>query len=138
MPTRILHRFSASCLLAGVLTSRPTFAQLASDNPKRTVADKAVDKAANEFFADSQHVELSIGVYDRGKAVVYNYGTANKSVARLPDQQSIYEIASITKTFTGGLASRAVVDGKMMLDGDLELISMSRIRTWRKMEESSP
>ena len=61
---------------------------------------------------------LSIGIYDRGKTVFHNYGTTSKSKVCLPDRTSIYEIASITKTFTGALASGAVVDGKMTLDGD--------------------
>lgn len=61
---------------------------------------------------------LSIGIYHQGKTIFYDYGTTNKSKVRLPDRNSIYEIASITKTFTGALASRAVVDGKMTLDGD--------------------
>src|SRR5580704_15163547 len=101
-----------------VLAAGSAFGQLPSDNPTRTVLDKAVDKAAGEFFAKGQHVGLSIGIYNRGKTVFYDYGTTRKSKVRLTDQKSIYEIASITKTFTGALASGAVVDGKMTLDGD--------------------
>jgi len=115
---RISHLFLALCVLAGVLAARPFFGQLPSDNPMRSAFDKSVDNAAEEFFAKGQHVGLSIGIYDRGKTVFYNYGTANKSVPHVPNQKSIYEIASITKTFTGALASRAVLDGKMTLDGD--------------------
>ena len=118
MAKSIFHVFLTIGVLVGVLTANPFFGQLPSDNPKQTAFDKAVDKAAGEFFGEDRHVGLSIGIYDRGKTVFYNYGTANKSVARLPDQKSIYEIASITKTFTGALASRAVIDGKMTLDGD--------------------
>jgi len=118
MAKRIFHLVSAACLLGGLLAARPCFGQLSSDNAKRTALDKAVDKASSEFFVDGQHVGLSIGIYDRGKTVFYNYGTTNKSASRVPDQKSIYEIASITKTFTGALASRAILDGKMTLDGD--------------------
>lgn len=118
MATRIIHLFLTTWVLAAVLTARPFFGQLPSDNPKRSASDKAVDKAAGEFFAEGGHVGLSIGIYDGGKTVFYNYGTTNKSVPRLPDQKSIYEIASITKTFTGALASGALLDGKMTLDGD--------------------
>jgi CubicO group peptidase (beta-lactamase class C family) len=96
----------------------PFFGQLASDNPTRTTLDKAVDKAVLEFFQQDQHVGLSIGLSDHGKTVFYNYGTVSKSKVRLPGRESVYEIASITKTFTGALASRAVLDKKMTLDGD--------------------
>jgi D-alanyl-D-alanine-carboxypeptidase/D-alanyl-D-alanine-endopeptidase len=101
-----------------LLAARPAFGQLASDNPTRTALDKAVDKAVGEFFQQDQHVGLSIGVSDDGEAAFYNYGTVSKSKVRLPDRKSVYEIASITKTFTGSLASRAVLDKKMTLDGD--------------------
>ena len=115
----LTHRSFLCVLAIGlVLAARPAFGQLASDNPTRTALDKAVDKAVGEFFQQDQHVGLSIGIYDHGKAVFYNYGTVSKSKVRVPDGKSIYEIASITKTFTGSLASRAVLDKKMTLDGD--------------------
>jgi serine-type D-Ala-D-Ala carboxypeptidase/endopeptidase len=101
-----------------LLTARPAFAELPSDNPTRTALDKAVDKAVGEFFQQDQHVGLSIGISNHGEAVFYNYGTVSKSKVRLPGRTSVYEIASITKTFTGALASRAVLDKKMTLDTD--------------------
>jgi CubicO group peptidase (beta-lactamase class C family) len=108
----------AVCIVVGPPTASPAHGQLPSDNPAQTALDKALDKAVGEFFATGQHVGLSIGIYDHGKTSFYNYGTTNKTQPRLPDQKSIYEIASITKTFTGALASKAIVDGKMTLDGD--------------------
>src|ERR1700722_6235908 len=117
-PSLLRRIFFAIFAIGLGLASRSAFGQLPSDNPARTILDKAADKAANEFFAKGQHVVLSIGIYDRGKTIFYDYGTTNKSKVRLPDRKSIYEIASITKTFTGALASRAVVEGKMTLDGD--------------------
>jgi CubicO group peptidase (beta-lactamase class C family) len=115
-----LTRRNFLCVLAIglVFAARPAFGQLASDNPAGTALHKAVDKAVGEFFQQDQHVGLSIGIYDHGKAVFYNYGTVSKSKVRMPDRKSVYEIASITKTFTGALASRAVLDKKMTLDGD--------------------
>src|ERR1700689_1891936 len=117
--TSLLRRSFLRVVAIGlVLAARSAFGQLPSDNPTRTGLDKAVDKAAGEFFAKGQHFALSIGVYDRGKTVFYDYGTTSKSKVRLPDRKSVYEIASITKTFTDALASRAVLDKKMTLDGD--------------------
>jgi CubicO group peptidase (beta-lactamase class C family) len=91
---------------------------LPSDNPARTSFDKAVDQAVGEFFQRDQHVGLSIGISDHGRVFFYNYGTVSKSEIRVPDRKSVYEIASITKTFTGALASRAVHEKKMTLDED--------------------
>ena len=115
-----------------LLAARPAFGQLASDNPTRTALDKAVDKAVGEFFQQDQHVGLSIGVSDNGEAAFYNYGTVSKSKVRLPDRNSIYEIASITKTFTGSLASRAVLDKKMTLDGDFRAYLQERYQNMEK------
>lgn len=36
-----------------------------------------------------------------------------------PNSQSLYEIASITKTFTGSLAARAILDGQLNLEADI-------------------
>jgi hypothetical protein len=70
-----------------VFAARPAFGQLASDNPAGTALHKAVDKAVGEFFQQDQHVGLSIGIYDHGKAVFYNYGTVSKSKVRMPDRK---------------------------------------------------
>jgi D-alanyl-D-alanine-carboxypeptidase/D-alanyl-D-alanine-endopeptidase len=118
MGKRIFCLLPATCLFVGVLAACSAPAQLPSNNPNQSAVDKAVDKAAGEFFAQDQHVGLSIGIYDHGKVAFYNYGTTDKSKAHLPDERSIYEIASITKTFMGALASAAVIDGKMTLDSD--------------------
>jgi CubicO group peptidase (beta-lactamase class C family) len=58
--------------------------------------------------------ELSIGVIKDGKVYKYNFGTKVT-----PTSQTIYEIGSITKTFTTYLLTKAVVDGKASLDDDI-------------------
>lgn len=91
---------------------------VASDNSLKTDTDNALQRAVEGFFAKPGHVGLSIAVVEGGAAHFYNYGATSKSAKQLPTSRSIYEIASITKTFTGALASRAILDGKMSLDGD--------------------
>ena len=51
---------------------------------------------------------LAIGVWKRGERRVFTYGTAK------PD--SLFEIGSISKTFTGLILARMVADGKVRLD----------------------
>ena len=51
---------------------------------------------------------VSIGVVKSGERSVFSYGVAQ------PD--SIYEIASISKTFTGLILARLMVEGKVRLD----------------------
>ena len=51
---------------------------------------------------------LAIGVWKRGERRVFTYGTAK------PD--SLFEIGSISKTFTGLMLARMVAEGKVRLD----------------------
>jgi len=106
-----------ACLCASVLAHGAT-AGIATDNLHRSALDIAVDKAAHDYFRNRCHIGLSIAVVDEGHAFFYDYGSTSRSKAELATPQSIYELASVTKTFTASLTAQAVVDGRMSLDGD--------------------
>lgn len=93
-------------------------AQVPTDNALRTEADRNVHAAATEFFNDECHVGLSLATYDNGVVEFYNYGTVAKHRPAIPTRRTLYEIGSLTKTFTGLVASKAILDGKVILDGD--------------------
>ncbi len=105
------------CSTAAVTTYAAT-AGISSDNPHRSALDIVVDKAANNYFRNRCHVGVSIAVVEADHAYFYDYGSISRNKAERPTPQSIYELASVTKTFTSTLAARAVVDGRMSLDGD--------------------
>jgi len=104
---------SAVLLTAFAATGSPP-----TDNPLKSRFDRAVDSAVTEFFKQPAHVGLSLAVYQRGHIEYYNYGTTSKDTPTLPTRKTLYEIASITKTFTGAVAAKALLDHKMSLDGD--------------------
>ena len=114
---RVILRAVLKALLALALIG-PAAAQVPTDNRLRTDLDRTVHSAATAFFADPCHVGMSMAIYERGKVWFYNYGTTSKSRSSLPTQRTLYEIGSVTKTFTGILASKAILDGKMTFDGD--------------------
>ena len=89
-----------------------------SDNPRRSVLDIAVDKAVDDYFRNRCHVGVSMAVVEAGHIHFYDYGSTSRSNVQLPTRRSIYELASVTKTFTATLAAQAVVNGRMSLDGD--------------------
>ncbi len=89
-----------------------------TDNVRRSALDRAVHDAAIGFFKDPVHVGLSMVVSVDGQTAFYNYGTVSKASPQLPTPDTLYEIGSITKTFTGVLAAKAVRDGRMSLDED--------------------
>lgn len=93
-------------------------AGIPTDNAHRSALDIAVDKAADAYFRDRCHVGVSIAAVENDHAYFYNYGSTSRSKSALPTSRSIYELASVTKTFTASLAARAVADGRMDLDGD--------------------
>ncbi|GAB3990861.1 hypothetical protein GCM10028807_19020 [Spirosoma daeguense] len=90
-----------------------------TDNPLNTLVDSLVDQAIQQFMAKPQAVGLSLGIVRNGQTWVYNYGTVEKEKAQLPTSQTLYPIASITKTFTGALLAQAVVEKRMKLDDDI-------------------
>jgi len=111
---RVFHFIAIGAVLCA--SSAP--AAVPSDNPRRSPLDHAVQAATVTFFSDSCHVGLSIATTDHGRRNFYNYGTVSKTAPRLPTRRSLYEIGSVTKTFTGALAAKALLEGKMRLDGD--------------------
>jgi serine-type D-Ala-D-Ala carboxypeptidase/endopeptidase len=114
------HGFAlaAATLCACIGTTSLAANRLRSDNPLRTGTDKAVDRAATAYFADTCHAGMSVAVVTPDGQRVYDYGVANRKAGELARPDSVYEIASVTKTFTATLAAFAVHEGKMTLDGD--------------------
>src|SRR5687768_4133278 len=108
-----------SLILTGFLFSMVTSAQPRTDNQLRTRLDSAVQSAVASFFKVSCPVGLSIAVFNKGTISYYNYGTVSKQRQQLPTIHSLYEIGSLTKTFTGALLAKAVVENKVTLDTDI-------------------
>lgn len=88
---------------------------IATDNPLATPLDKYVDTVMKQYFADPNTVGASISVLKNGKTFFYNYGETKKDNHQLPTANSIYEIGSISKTFTATLLAFAVQEGKVKL-----------------------
>ena len=87
--------------------------------PRLIVIDRVVNQSANKFMSDRHSVGLSVGIIKDGRSRTYNFGEVEKGTKNRPSQRTIYELASITKTFTGVLLAQAVVEGKVKLDDDV-------------------
>lgn len=108
----------AVLVLHTALAAQAPSASVATDNPRRSALDLAVDAAATDYFRNTCHVGLSIAAVTPQGHFFYDYGSAELHGHLPPTRRSIYEIASVTKTFTGALAARAVEQGKMRVDVD--------------------
>jgi CubicO group peptidase (beta-lactamase class C family) len=86
-----------------------------TSNLMRTLTDKKVDSAARNYIQKSNTVGLSIGILKDGVTHIYNYGETAAGNETMPDANSIFEIGSITKTFTSALLAYYVNEGKVKL-----------------------
>ncbi len=75
------------------------------------IAEKYVKMGAAIGIIDKQQQELE-----------YYYGTISNYNKDLPDQHSIFEIGSITKTFTTTLLAEMILDGKISLDDTVQFL----------------
>jgi len=62
---------------------------------------------------------VSLGLINKGK--VYTVHRGNLLNGKSPDTETLYEIASLTKTFTGTLLAQAIVEKKLSLDDDVRI-----------------
>ncbi len=73
-----------------------------------------VEKAAQERIAAGTYRTMVFGVVDGDKTEVVAFGKLDDGKA--PDGDTVYEIGSITKTFTATLLAQAVLAGRVTLD----------------------
>ncbi|QEM07899.1 beta-lactamase family protein [Mucilaginibacter rubeus] len=92
---------------------------VASDNPLRSRLDSLVDKCVQRYFQDKRAVGLSIALVQHGKPHFYNYGETKAGNGQRPDNKTIYEIGSMTKSFTGIILAQAILDKKIGLEDDI-------------------
>jgi len=90
-----------------------------SDNPKQSKLEQLIDSTLESFMMSSQNCGISIGISHKGKNYFYNYGEIKRDSKIPPDSNSIYEIGSITKTFTGLVLAKAVTENKLKLEDDI-------------------
>ena len=84
-------------------------------SPKKNEVEN-IDSIVKSFLEDSHAHALSIGIIKNGKTEFYNYGTLTAEDSSKPTQQNIYEIGSITKTFTASLLVQMAEEGLVKLD----------------------
>jgi CubicO group peptidase (beta-lactamase class C family) len=89
---------------------------VATSNKLLSPQDKLIELAVRPYIQKSNTVGLSIGILKDGKITTYNYGETARGNKRLPTSNTIFEIGSITKTFTATLLAYYVNEGKVKLN----------------------
>ncbi|MEH6535923.1 MAG: serine hydrolase domain-containing protein [Psychroserpens sp.] len=80
----------------------------------------SMDKNAESFLIASNINSVSIGIYKNGEIHTGHFGELDKGMGNTPNDATIYEIGSNTKTFTGFLVAQAVLEGKLTIEDDVQ------------------
>jgi len=108
-PSKLRATFAAAAFCACL----PAPAHAADDAARlRAIVDQAVGPVAAEYDLPGVAVAVTID----GKASFFNYGVASREQHTPVTEHTLFELGSISKTFTATLASYAVATGKLSLD----------------------
>lgn len=75
-----------------------------------------VDALVRDPVEKKQIHGLVIGLISADNRIVYGYGEAHDGAGDVPDGKTIFEIGSVTKTFTATLLAQMVQSGEVKLD----------------------
>ncbi|MDB5149932.1 MAG: class beta-lactamase-related serine hydrolase [Mucilaginibacter sp.] len=89
--------------------------QIPTSNKLLNTMDKQVDSVAHAYIQKVNTVGLSIGIIKDGQISTYNYGETARGNNQLPTANTMFEIGSITKTFTATLLAYYANEGKIKL-----------------------
>ncbi|MGH7140753.1 MAG: serine hydrolase [Pirellulales bacterium] len=79
-----------------------------------------IDPLAKQLLANEVVVGFVVGIYKDGEKQVIGYGETEKGKGVAPDGDTIYEIGSASKAFTGVLLADLVLRGRVKLDDPLQ------------------
>ena len=85
----------------------------AGDGDSRIQVERLVDSAVRPVIEAHDIPGVAVGVVADGKRYFFNYGVASKEGGRKVTQQTIFEIGSVSKTFTATLAAYAEASGRL-------------------------
>jgi serine-type D-Ala-D-Ala carboxypeptidase/endopeptidase len=100
--------FGAFASLAATATESPTIQSVVATKAARHIEDGKVDA-------------LSIAIIRCGKPLFITQGVADRQGAKKATPDTVFQIGSISKTFTALLLAHAVAEGKVKLDDDVRV-----------------
>jgi CubicO group peptidase (beta-lactamase class C family) len=105
----------ASAIAACLLTSSIAVSQAGSDH------ERAVDRLVTSFASNHHVPGLSVAVIDRGRVLLTKgYGLADVENSVPAGADSVYRIASVSKSITATAAMKLVEGGKLDLDAPIQ------------------
>lgn len=92
-----------------------------SSNKLQTATDKKVDSVVRAYIRTSYAAGISIGILSNGTTSFYGYGETKRGTGTVPVANSLFEIGSISKTFTALLLALEVKRGNIHLDSCISI-----------------
>ncbi|CAH0192473.1 serine hydrolase domain-containing protein [Chryseobacterium sp. Bi04] len=83
--------------------------------------ENAIIKNALQLLEDKRFHSVSIAVLKDGKSTIKHFGELTIGKGNKPNDSTLYELASVTKTFTGYIAAKAVLDQKINVEDDIRI-----------------
>ena len=77
--------------------------------------DQKIERVAKKYMIHGRTPGIIVGTIKNGETEIYSFGVANLETGALIDEYTIFEIGSISKTFTGLLCAQFVLEGKFAL-----------------------
>ena len=87
-----------------------------TSNPKSSDFDIWVDDNVMSVYDNPDYTGISIAFIENGTISKYNYGVKERETYDLADDNTLYQIASITKTFTGLAVIQWLNENEISLD----------------------
>jgi beta-lactamase class C len=132
MKTRALNLITTATFATFTLCAMSPAANAAE--PLAAQQKPAVDAAIRPLMAKYHIAGMAVGVIEDGKPYVYNYGVASTQSGKPVTDATLFELGSVSKTFTATLASYAQLDGKLSLsDGTQQYLPTLRGRPFGKV-----
>ncbi len=82
----------------------------------KNALQSSIDPLVQPYLDSETVMGLTIGVLHKGKAKVMGYGHVSEKNPKKPDGNTVYEIGSVSKVFTGLLLADAITQGHVQLD----------------------
>ena len=89
-----------------------------------------IEDIVQPFIENDRTKGLSVGTYQDGKIEFYNFGICSNEQPISPTEKSIYEIGSITKTFTTTVLAQMVAEGKVNYEDPIAKYLPKEIVNW--------
>lgn len=105
MKTKIIYIISFFALL---------FCACEKDTIERSL-DQEIERVTKKYIIYGRTPGIIVGIIKNGETKIYSYGVANLETGALINEYTIFEIGSITKTFTALICAQYVLEGKFTL-----------------------